>query len=133
MDRKEEMKQAIINFLSSRFNLTIFQCLLYFVIGWVMGEYLTWPKLGLMFVVMFGIQFITRTKAVADGMVFREMMINNQVDANEIVKRMKEEADRMNKEDLNQEKKRLDSHGIIVVYYICKLEKHKNNKWRIEQ
>ena len=99
--RKEEMKQVIINFLSSRFNLTIFQCLLYFVIGWVMGEYLTWPKLGLMFVVMFGIQFITRTKAVADGMVFREIMINSQVDANEIVKRMKEEADRMNKEDLN--------------------------------
>ena len=99
--RKEEMKQAIINFLSNRFNLTIFQCLLYFVIGWVMGEYLTWPKLGLMFVVMLGIQFITRTKAVADGMVFREMMINSQVDANEIVKRMKEEADRMNKEDLN--------------------------------
>ena len=95
------MKQAIINFLSSRFNLTIFQCLLYFIIGYVMGEYLTWPKLGLMFVVMLGIQFITRTKAVADGMMFREMMINNQVDANEIVKRMKEEADRMNKEDLN--------------------------------
>ena len=95
------MKQAIINFLSSRANLTIFQCLLYFIIGWIMGEYLTWPKLGLMFVVMLGIQFITRTKAVADGMVFREMMMNSQVDANEIVKRMKEEADRMNKEDLN--------------------------------
>ena len=99
--RKEEMKQAIINFLSSRFNLTIFQCLLYFIIGYIMGEYLTWPKLVLMFVIMLGIQFITRTKAVADGMVFREMMINNQMDANEIVKRMKEEADRMNKEDLN--------------------------------
>ena len=99
--RKEEMKQAIINFLSNRWNLTIFQCLLYFIIGWVMGEYLTWPKLGLMFVVMLCIQFITRTKAVADGMVFREMMVDNQVDANEIVKRMKEEADRMNKEDLN--------------------------------
>ena len=99
--RKEEMKQVITNFLSSRFNLTIFQCLLYFVIGWVMGEYLTWPKLGLMFVVMFGIQFITRTKAVADGMVFREIMINSQVDANEIVKRMKEETDRINKKDLN--------------------------------
>ena len=95
------MKQAITNFLSSRFNLTIFQCLLYFVIGWVMGEYLTWPKLGLMFVVMLCIQFITRTKAVADGMMFREMMIHSQVDANEIVKRMKEETDRMNKEDLN--------------------------------
>ena len=99
--RKEEMKQAIINFLSNRTNLTIFQCLLYFVIGWVMGEYLTWPKLGLMFVVMFMIQFITRTKAVADGMMFREMMIHSQVDANEIIKRMKEETDRINKKDLN--------------------------------
>ena len=99
--RKEEMKQVIINFLSNRMNLTIFQCLLYFIIGYIMGEYLTWPKLGLMFVVMLGIQFITRTKAVADGMVFREMMINSRVDANEIVRKMKEEADRMNKEDLN--------------------------------
>ena len=99
--RKEEMKQAIINFLSSRFNLTIFQCLLYFVIGWVMGEYLTWIELGVMFVVMFGIQFITRTKAVADGMVFREMMIDLDVDANEIVKRIKEETDKINKKDLN--------------------------------
>ena len=99
--RKEEMKQVIINFLSSRINLTIFQCLLYFVIGWVMGEYLAWPKLILMFVVMLGIQFITRTKAVADGMMFREMMIHSQVDANEIIKRMKEETDRINKKDLN--------------------------------
>ena len=99
--RKEEMKQAIINFLSNRMNLTIFQCLLYFVIGWVMGEYLTWPKLGLMFVVMFMIQFITRTKAVADGMMFREMMIDLDVDANEIVKRIKEETDKINKKDLN--------------------------------
>ena len=69
-----------------------------------MGEYLTWPKLVLMFMVMLGIQFITRTKAVADGMMFREMMIDLDVDANEIVRKMKEETDRMNKEDLNQEK-----------------------------
>ena len=66
-----------------------------------MGEYLTWPKLGLMFVVMLGIQFITRTKAVADGMMFREMMIDLDVDANEIVKRIKEETDKINKKDLN--------------------------------
>ena len=99
--RKEEMKQVMINFFSNRTNLTIFQCLLYFIIGYIMGEYLTWIELGVMFVAMFGIQFITRTKAVADGMVFREMMMSSQVDANEIVKRMKEETDRMNKEDLN--------------------------------
>ena len=99
--RKEEMKRVIINFLSSRVNLTIFQCLLYFIVGYIMGEYLAWPKLILMFVVMLGIQFITRTKAVADGMMFREMMIDLDVDANEIVRKMKEETDRMNKKDLN--------------------------------
>ena len=95
------MIKSIIAFLSSRYNLTIFQCLLYFIVGYVMGEYLTWPKLILMFAVMLGIQFITRAKAVADGMMFRQIMLDNQVDANEIVKMIKKETDRMNKDDLN--------------------------------
>ena len=95
------MIKSIIAFLSSRWNLTIFQCLLYFIVGYVMGEYLTWPKLILMLVVMYLIQFITRTKAVADGMMFRQMMMDHQVDANEIVKMIKKEANRMNKDDLN--------------------------------
>ena len=95
------MKRVIINFLSNRMNLTIFQCILYFIVGYVMGQHLTWIELVLMFVVMLCIQFITRTKAVADGMIFREMMINLNTDANEIVRKMKEETDRMNKKDLN--------------------------------
>ena len=95
------MINNITAFLSSRWNLTIFQCLLYFVVGYVMGEYLTWPKLILMFAVMLMIQFITRTKAVADGMMFRQIMMDNQVDANEVVKMIKRETDRMNKDDLN--------------------------------
>tara|TARA_Y100000310_G_C20352562_1_gene655083 strand:+ start:195 stop:479 length:285 start_codon:yes stop_codon:yes gene_type:complete len=86
------MINAIINFLSNRINLTIFQCILYFIIGWVMGEHLTWSELGLMFIVMLCIQFITRTKAVADGMVFREIMIDNQIDANEVIQKMKKQA-----------------------------------------
>jgi hypothetical protein len=95
------MKNSIIAFLSSRINLTIFQCLLYFIIGWVMGEHLTWIELSVMFIVMLGIQFITRTKAVADGMMFREMMIDLDVDANEIVTKLKEESERLKKNDLN--------------------------------
>ena len=87
--------------MSSRWNLTIFQCLLYFIIGWVMGEYLTWPKLILMFAVMLCIQFITRTKAVADGMMLRQIMIDNKIDANEIVKRMKDDTDKMKRDDWN--------------------------------
>ena len=94
----------IINFLSSRGNLTIFQCVLYFIIGWVMGQHLTLMELCVMFVVMLGIQFITRTKAVADGMMFRQLMIENDMETNEFLKHMKKEADKLNnidKEDLN--------------------------------
>ena len=96
------MKQAIINFLSSRGNLTLFQCILYGIVGYVMGQYLDWTRLALMLIVMYFIQFITRTKAVADGMMFRQIMIDNQVDANEIVKQMKRDMDRLdNNKDLN--------------------------------
>ena len=80
------MKQNILEFLSSRGNLTIFQCILYGIVGYVMGQHLDWARLVLMLLVMYFIQFITRTKAVADGMMFRQIMTDNQVDANEIVK-----------------------------------------------
>ena len=96
------MIKAIINFMSSRGNLTIFQCILYGVVGYVMGQYLDWTRLVLMLVVMYLIQFITRTKAVADGMMFRQIMMDNQVDANEIVKMIKKEADRARRDnDIN--------------------------------
>jgi len=87
--------------MSNRWNLTIFQCLLYFIIGWVMGEHLTRLELGVMFIVMLMIQFITRTKAVADGMVIKQIMVDNQLSANEIINKMKQESDRLNKDDLN--------------------------------
>ena len=96
------MKNSIIAFLSNRTNLTVFQCLLYFIIGYIMGEHLTWGKMFIMFIIMFLIQFITRTKAVADGMVFRQIMIDNKMDANDIVKKMKEEIEKSkNYMDLN--------------------------------
>ena len=97
----EKGKIIITRFLSSKANLTIFQCLLYFVVGYIMGEYLTWPKLGLMFVVMFGIQFITRVKGVADGMMMRQMMMDLECDSNEFLQHMKDEVDKIDKEELN--------------------------------
>ena len=50
---RKEWKTVMTNFLSSKANLTIFQCLMYFVIGYVMGQHLTWIELSVMFVVMF--------------------------------------------------------------------------------
>ena len=93
--------KTISDFLSSKLNLTILQCLLYFVVGYIMGEYLNWIQLAIKFVVMFLIHFITRTKAVADGMMFRQMMLDNQVSANEIIRKMKKDMDEMNNQDLN--------------------------------
>ena len=97
-----KIRQTImINFLSSRTNLTLVQCMLYLIIGYVMGQYLDWIRMIIMFVLLFGIQFITRIKAVSDGMVFRQLIEHHGMDANEIVRRMKDEVDKMNKEDLN--------------------------------
>ena len=92
----------ISNFMSSRLNLTILQCVCYFIIGYIMGVHLTWIEFGIMFGVILVIQLITRAKAVADGMMFRQIMIDNQLDANDIVKKMKEEIEK-NKDymDLN--------------------------------
>ena len=92
---------ALINFLSNRTNLTLFQCVLYLMIGYIMGQYLTWVELTIVFVLLFGIQFITRVKAVTDGMMFGHLMKKNNIDTNEIVKRMKEEVDKMEKDEWN--------------------------------
>jgi len=47
-----------------------------------------------MFVVILIIQFVTRTKAVADGMMYRQIMIDNQMDANDLIQKIKEETDK---------------------------------------
>ena len=91
----------IVNFLSNRTNLTIVQCMLYLIIGYVMGQYLDWIRMIIMFVLLFGIQFITRVKAVADGMMFHQLIEHHGMDANEIVRRMKEEVDKMEKDEWN--------------------------------
>ena len=68
----------------------------------MIGEYLTWQKMSIIFVVLFLIQFITRTKAVADGMVLRQLMVNYNLKANEIVEKMKEQAEEAKKNnDIN--------------------------------
>ena len=98
----EKIRQTIIvNFLSNRTNLTVVQCMLYLIIGYVMGQHLGWLQLLVMLIIMLCIQWITRIKAVADGMVFHQLIEHHGVDANEIVKRIKDEADKMEKDEWN--------------------------------
>ena len=89
----------ITNFMSSRWNLTILQLICYFIIGWIMGEYLTWVKFGIMFVVIFIIQFVTRAKSVADGMMYRQLMVENEWEVNEVIQKIKDEADKAKKDN----------------------------------
>ena len=82
----------ITKFISNRTNLTIVQCILYLIIGYIMGQHLNLIQMGIMFILLFGIQFVTRTKGVADGMVFRQLMLDHSMKANEIVEKIKEQA-----------------------------------------
>ena len=82
----------IAKFISNRTNLTIVQCILYLIIGYIMGQHLNLIQMGIMFILLFGIQFVTRTKGVADGMVFRQLMLDHKMKANEIVEKIKEQA-----------------------------------------
>ena len=88
------MIKEIQKFLGSRFNLNLMQCILYFIIGYVMSIYLDWPKVMLMLGTIIGLQFITRIKAVADGMMFRQIMLDNEWEVGKVIQKIKNEADK---------------------------------------
>ena len=92
----------ISKFISNRNNLTVLQCILYIIVGYIMSQHLDLIQMGIMFILLFGIQFVTRTKGVADGMVFRQLMLDHSMKANEIVEKMKEQAEEAKKNnDIN--------------------------------
>ena len=88
------MIKEIQTFLGNRLNLNIMQCILYFIIGYVMGIYLSWAKIILLGIAIIGLQFITRIKAVADGMMFRQIMIDNEWEVGKVIQKIKDEADK---------------------------------------
>ena len=89
----------ITKFISNRTNLTVLQCILYIIVGYIMSQHLTLTQMGIMFILLLVIQFITRTKGVADGMVFRQLMLDHKMKANEIVEKIKEQAEEARRTD----------------------------------
>jgi Zn-dependent M16 (insulinase) family peptidase len=95
--------------MNSRWNLTIIQCVLYFIIGYVMYEYLTWGKMMLLFTILLGIQTITRIKSIADGVDMAKIMIyvkenmdENDVDKiDDMLKKMKDTIRNTDKKNWN--------------------------------
>ena len=101
MYKFRKLKVMITRFLSNRTNLNLMQCGMYLFVGYIMGQHLTWIELGVMFVVLLGIQFITRAKAVADGMMFKHLMEQNNMEANEFLEYVKKQAEDLENKDLN--------------------------------
>ena len=66
---------------------------MYSMIAYIMLQYsMSILEMIIVFSLLLTIQFLTRIKAVADGMVFRQLMTDYEIDANDIVQKIKEQA-----------------------------------------
>ena len=64
-----------------------------------MGQHHNWIELGIVYVLLFGLQFITRIKAVSDGMVVRQLMLDHKMKANKVIEKIKEQAKEAKRKD----------------------------------
>ena len=76
---------------------------MYSMIAYIMLQYsMSILEMVIVFSLLFTIQFLTRIKAVADGMMFRQLMTDYEMDANDIVQKIKEQAQEARKNnDIN--------------------------------
>ena len=75
--------KTIINFLSNKFNLTVLQCVLYFVLGYMLKDNYSWSQIAIMFIIITLINIIVHVKGVSQGMVMFKLM---EEDRHEIIK-----------------------------------------------
>ena len=97
------MKQLIdtlTNFLSNKINLTILQCLLYLVLGYMLNLHYSWTQLSVIAVIILLINFITHIKGVSQGMFISEVMHEENHQLVKFLKKMEREHNKSNK-DLN--------------------------------
>ena len=78
----------ITNFLSNRTNLIILQCLLYTIVGYIMGSYLTMSEIIIVFIMILLIQFLTHIRGVSQGMLYNQLM-NEDRDFKKFIKKLK--------------------------------------------
>ena len=66
---------------------------MYSMIAYIMLQYsMSILEMVIVFSLLLTIQFLTRIKDVADGMMFRQLMTDYEMDANDIVQKIKEQA-----------------------------------------
>ncbi len=89
---------ALTNFLSNKTNLTILQCVLYFVLGYIIHEHFTGTQFFIMFITILVINLIVHIKAVSTGMMMREMMEEERHHMIEFIKELDKESKKEKKD-----------------------------------
>ena len=82
---------ALTDFLSNKTNLTILQCILYFVLGYIIYPFFQGLQFFIVFWIILSINFIIHIKAVGTGMMMREMMEEERHHMIEFIKELEEE------------------------------------------
>ena len=83
---------TITNFLSNKINLTILQCVLYGILGYILKDY-TWTQFIIVFIILLGIQFITHVRAVAQGLMMHQMMVEDRHQLIEFLRDVEDDED----------------------------------------
>ena len=94
----------ITNFLSNKWNLIILQCLLYTIVGYIMGSHLTMSELIIVFVMILLINFITHIRGVSQGMLYNQLMNDNSEDFVKFIKKY----DEKNKKKFKEKTKKIN-------------------------
>ena len=89
---------TLTNFLSNKTNLTILQCVLYFVLGYIIHEHFTGTQFFIMFITILVINLIVHIKAVSTGMMMREMMEEERHHMIEFIKELDKESKKEKKD-----------------------------------
>ena len=88
--------RTLTNFLSNKINLTILQCILYFILGYIIHDHFTGTQFFIMFITICIINFIVHIKAVSTGMMMREMMEEERHHIVEFIKELEKESKEKN-------------------------------------
>ena len=89
---------TLTNFLSNKTNLTILQCVLYFILGYIIHDHFTGTQFFIMFITICIINFIVHIKSVSKGMMMREMMEEERHHMIEFIKELEEESKKEKKD-----------------------------------
>ena len=95
------MKQLIdmlTNFLSNKINLTILQCSLYLVLGYMLNLHYNWTQLSVVAIVIVLINFITHIKGISHGMFISEIMYEENHQLMKFLKKVERKHNKSNKD-----------------------------------